>query len=287
MTDDAPSSTHVQWLPVSAGKLPVHVAGDGVPLVLIHGWAMDHRIFGPQVTALARAMKVVTYDRRGFGHSEGHADPTSELDDLLTLATNVIGEPFHLLGLSQGGRVALRYAALRPEWVRSLILQGTAVDGTEPQGPEPERIPVEEFARLARAGQLGELRRRWLEHPMMRLDDSHRDARSLLSRMLDDYTGADLIDERRREYQPPGDLLAAIAAKAISVLVLTGARETESRRRIARMLVESLPRARERVLLNSGHLCNLTEPEAYNNAVLEFCRKVDACAVRSDSRDGY
>lgn len=43
------------------------------------------------------------------------------------------GERFHLLGMSQGGRVAARYAVSRPERLRSLILQGPAVDGDEPE----------------------------------------------------------------------------------------------------------------------------------------------------------
>ena len=63
------------------------------------------------------------------------------------------------------------------------------------------------------------------------------------------------------------------------MLILTGARETRARRRAAGILLEALPRARERLLPDSGHLSNLTEPDAYNAAVRDFCREADGRAV--------
>ncbi|MFW6093231.1 MAG: alpha/beta fold hydrolase [Pseudomonadota bacterium] len=255
-------------------RLWVRTSGAGAPLVLVHGWAMDHRIFRYQERAFARDFRVVTFDRRGFGRSGGEPDLARELDDLDLLADTLIGaaDAFHLLGLSQGGRIALRYAAARPERVRSLVLQGAPVDGEQPPGPADEQVPMAAFAALARAGRLDELRQRWLRHPMMRLGDGHAEAEALLREMLEDYTGADLI---RGGWPPPAtDVLGAVAAAGLPVLILTGARETRSRRRSARLLRERLPRSRERVLPHGGHLCNLTEPDAYNAAVIEFCRAV-------------
>jgi pimeloyl-ACP methyl ester carboxylesterase len=275
------------WLDSGSARLRVEVAGAGVALLLVHGWAMDRRVFRFQVGALARYFKVVTYDRRGFGESGGSPDLDLDLEDLDTIADAVAGEAgtaaggrFHLLGLSQGGRIAVRYAATRPGRLRSLILQGAAVDGDEPAGPGAERIPLEEFAELARLGRLGELRRRWLRHPLMQLGSGHPEAERLLRDMLDDYRGADLIDSAPAR-GPAADALSALAAAELPVLVLTGAQETAARRRTAERLVAAVPGAREILLGNSGHLCNLTEPEAYNAAVIAFCRAVDARAGRS------
>jgi pimeloyl-ACP methyl ester carboxylesterase len=268
---------------VTAAGPHVRVTGAGAPIVLLHGWAMDHRIFRPQQETLARHFKVVTFDRRGFGLAAGRPDLNRELDDLDTIAGELVGEPFHLLGLSQGGRIALRYAATRPDRLRSLILQGAAIDGAELEGPREERIPLDEFAELARDGRIDEVRRRWLRHPMMRLGDGHPEAERLLGDMLSDYSGADLTQGAQRPHQVWTDELRAVAAAALPVLILTGEREIESRRRAARLLLEMLPQAREVLLAGSGHLSNLTEPEAYNAAVIEFCRGVDGRPERSEA----
>ena len=41
--------------------------GDGPPVILAHGFLMDHEMFAPQVAALAPTYRVITWDERGFG----------------------------------------------------------------------------------------------------------------------------------------------------------------------------------------------------------------------------
>ena len=55
--------------------------------------------------------------------------PYSHVDDLLALIDFLGARPVHLVGLSLGGRVALRVAAQQPEAVRSLTLADPAMDG--------------------------------------------------------------------------------------------------------------------------------------------------------------
>lgn len=264
---------------VPGARLAARSAGEATggrrAIVLLHGWAMDQRLFEFQIEALARHFHVVTWDRRGCGRSTGTPALGAALDDLDAVAGTLIGdEPFHLLGMSQGGRVALRYAAAHPRRIRSLLLQGPGVDGITEQGPAEERIPVAQFTRLARHGDLAALRASWLRHPLMRLDATQGAAADLVRRMVDDYRGADLLHPDPGP-PPAADVVAAVAAAGIPVLLLTGARETASRRRVAGQLLARLPDCREVEFAASGHLANLTEPGAYNAAVVDFCREVD------------
>ena len=110
-------------------------------MVLVHGWTLDHRSFELQVQTLASRFTVVTLDRRSYGKSTGRPDLWAELDDLDRVIDEYGGGAAHLLGVSQGGRVALRYAATRPDRVRSLVLQGAVLD--QSQSP-----PLEERACL-------------------------------------------------------------------------------------------------------------------------------------------
>ena len=271
------------WVDVDDGRLFVEVAGRGQPILLIHGWALDRRMFAPQVEALSGQFTVITFDRRGFGKSEAPPDLRLELDDIDRVIDHFGLASVHLLGMSQGGRIALRYAATRPQRIRSLLLQGAVVDGFDVPDHDDDHVPVEEYARLAKDGRLSEVVERWLQHPMMWTGDSHAAARRLLQTIMADYRGSDVIDYDADSYAFDSDVLGALASFPRPTLLLTGARETKTRRLHANALKQRLPRCREVMLENSGHLSNLTEPRLFNQAVIDFCTRVDAEAPSSGS----
>jgi pimeloyl-ACP methyl ester carboxylesterase len=259
------------WVPVPGGRLYVEVAGDGPPLLMIHGWPLDHRIFDAQVAGLKQDLTLIRYDRRGFGKSDAPPDLVREVDDIDTVLDALGQQSAHLLGMSQGGRIALRYAATRPDRVRSLVLQGAAVDGLPSATISAERIPVDEYAELAQAGNLAEVRQRWLRHPMMHLDQAHASEGLLVRKILDGYHGRDLLAIDADTFSSPIDVLAALPALRFPVLVITGARESDVRKRHAAELLKRVPDCREIVLADAGHLCNMTAAAEYNDAVREFC----------------
>lgn len=260
---------------VDGGSLFVEVTGAGAPLLMIHGWPLDHRLFARQIGPLGESFQVITYDRRGFGRSTAPPNLRAELDDIDRLLDALGHESVHILGMSQGGRIALRYAVTRPEQVRSLILQGAVVDGLDVEQRREERIPVAEFAALAKVGNLDAVISRWLAHPMMRLPPSDPEASCLVRDILRDYSGSDLIDFDPDAYEFKVDVLDRMSAFARPVLIITGAAETETRHAHAEELLRRVPNGREVVLQRSGHLANLTEPEAYNRAVTDFVHDVE------------
>lgn len=256
---------------VDGGRLAVERSGSGAPLVLVHGWAMDQRLFQPQREALAADFDVITFDRRGFGRSTAPPDLRREAQDIVTLLDSLGLDRVHLLGMSQGGRVALRFAAEHPERLVSLALQGPVIDGYAVDEPAAERIPVAEYAALVKAGDLDTFRRRWLNHPMMSLENAPEASRSLARTLLEDYEGRDLLAFEAAQYAYPDGVLARLATFPGPVLILTGALETAARKAHAERLLETFEDAREVVLPYSGHLSNLVEPEAYNAALKAFC----------------
>lgn len=87
--------------------------GTGKPVVLIHGWPLSGGSWEKQVPVLINAgYRVITYDRRGFGHS---SKPTSGYDydtfaaDLDTLMTTLDLRNAALVGFSMGGGEVARY----------------------------------------------------------------------------------------------------------------------------------------------------------------------------------
>jgi pimeloyl-ACP methyl ester carboxylesterase len=267
------------WVNVDSGRLFVEQSGKGSPLVLVHGWPLDHRVFEPQLRYLSRHFRVVTFDRRGFGRSEAPAKLSQELDDIDRILSALSLDRVHLLGMSQGGRIALRYAVTRPRTLRSLILQGAVVDGLEIADADLERIPLEDYAQLLRAGRVDIVREHWMDHPMMTIDDRYPAARQLVSEIISTYTGTDLVGYNASHYAFPLDIADGLSRLPVPILLLTGAYETATRRAHARKLLELVPDIKEIVFEHSGHMCNLTEPELYNLCVEKFCKEVDTNAA--------
>ncbi|MGH8165591.1 MAG: alpha/beta fold hydrolase [Woeseiaceae bacterium] len=274
------------WVDVDGGRLHLETAGHGSrpgsAILLLHGWPLDHRIFAPQIRYLKRSFRVVAFDRRGFGRSEAPPDLCLELDDIDRILDALGLEAVHLLGMSQGARIALRFAVMRAGRIRSMILQAPVIDGIALDESSTERIPMGEFAMLARAGRLGEVRSHWLEHPMMALDAKHARLRREVEEIVAGYQGKDLLDYSPKRQTFPHDVLESLSRLDKAFLILTGAHDTAVRREHARRLLEAIPRSREIVFLQSGHLSNLTEPKAYNRHVTAFCASVDGTAQERD-----
>ncbi len=263
--------------------LHVRELGSGPPVVLVHGWPFDHRIFSPQIRPLSRDFRVIAYDRRGFGRSTGDPSLARDVADIAALLSERGIESAHILGMSQGGRIALRFAAQHPHMARSLVLQAPAVDGFTPISGS-DAIPLGRYAAWAARGEMQRVREAWLRHPMVASGIEAEETFELLTTLLADYQGRDLVDFDTRNPEYAVDVAAAVAAAQIPVIILTGALETPARREHADHLLRVVPGARELVLEHSGHLSNLTEPARFNEAVRDFCWQVERS--RDPSLDG-
>jgi len=87
-------------------------------------------------------IRFLTMDKRGNGLSERHPGDVSldsRVTDLETVVDTVGLERFALGGLSEGGPVAISYAARRPEHVEKLVLMGSYADGSRLAGSQKMR----------------------------------------------------------------------------------------------------------------------------------------------------
>jgi pimeloyl-ACP methyl ester carboxylesterase len=108
--------------------------GAGPPVLLAHGFLMDHEMFAPQVEALAPDYRVVTFDQRGHGRTPATEPFTywDSADDALGLLDHLGIDRAVVGGMSQGGFLALRTALRAPERVRALVLLDTRADTEDP-----------------------------------------------------------------------------------------------------------------------------------------------------------
>lgn len=244
---------------VPGGAIRVETLGRGTPLLLLHGWTLDRRVWVPQAKALADRYRIVALDRRGNGSSSAPPDMARETGDILAVADQLKLGRFALVGMSQGARVAMRFAIEHPGRASALILQGAPLSDL-PGTPEDEP-PVARMAALVAAGKIAEMRALWRGHPLMQVSG---DARKWLDPIAADYAGSDLA------VRAALDVTQADCARIDApILAITGANEPASRHRVAQAL-ERIAGAARLDIPDCGHLCNLERPDIYNAALDAF-----------------
>jgi 3-oxoadipate enol-lactonase len=113
-----------------------HLAGDGVPIVLLHAGIGDSRSWDLVVPGLD-GRRVIRYDVRGYGQSPLPTTEFSLLEDLETVLDQLELERVLLVGCSMGGATALGEALAHPDRVHGLVLLCPGVPGF-PQPPDTE-----------------------------------------------------------------------------------------------------------------------------------------------------
>jgi pimeloyl-ACP methyl ester carboxylesterase len=245
--------------------------GEGTPVVFIHGWSVDLDVWEPQSAALAHSMRVIRFDRRGFGFSGGTPSLEADCGDLRELLDRLQLRQAVLVGTSQGARAALAFALRFPERVTGIVLDGPSDEiGGEGAGDKPD-ISLDEFREQVRTQGLDSFRRTWRQHPLMQLHSDDPDAQALLSRMLDRYPAHDLLDASARRAPPFG--AAAVGRLHRPVLVVNGEFDTPVRLRAGDRLSRALPDAERFIVPGAGHLPNLDNAGAYDAALQAFFRR--------------
>ncbi len=236
--------------------------GEGVPLVMIHGFSLDLRMWDPQLPALA-GRRVIRYDLRGFGRSSlpTPGETYAHADDLIALLDRLDVGRADLVGLSLGGAIAIDTAMLYPERVRRLVLIDSALAGypwTAGDGPDFATWEIGKQQGIAAA------RARWMNDPLFTPEVAAR-----VRNMVDDYSGWHWANDNPTRVNQPtaNDRLADVRAPA---LVMVGEKDLPDFHRIARRCTAEMPDARLMIVPGAGHLASLEAPDVVNAALVDF-----------------
>jgi pimeloyl-ACP methyl ester carboxylesterase len=261
---ESPADRH---LTVEGARLRYRDEGSGPALLLVHGWTLDLQMWEPQVAAWRGAFRLIRLDRRGHGHSGGRPAPARDGADLAALCRHLELAQVAVLGMSQGVRGALAFAASEPGRVSALILDGPPE--LAHSAPEDD-VPLSRYQALLRAQGIEALRREWARHPLMQLRTDSAQARSLLAAMLAGYRGEDLRAPRAAAPEAATVRLGSLRAPT---LVVSGEYDLAGRVRAADRLCAALRRGERAVIPDAGHLANLDNPQAYNQRCRAFLRR--------------
>jgi pimeloyl-ACP methyl ester carboxylesterase len=243
--------------------------GAGPPLVLVHGATEDGRVWRPQLAGLADEFTVVAWDEPGAGRSSDVPAGFGLTDYARCLAALIealaLG-PVHLGGLSWGGTVVQELYRHRPDLVATLILVDTYA-GWKGSLPEAEVAARVEGARRMLAAPPDEFDPTL---PGLFAGDPPAEFVPLLEAMAADVRPAGMRTALRAMAEADQrDLLPRIA---VPTLLIWGELDVRSPLSVARRFEQAIPDAELVVIPGAGHVSNLEQPEAFNDAVRAFCR---------------
>ncbi len=242
------------------GKLYFEDNGSGKPIVFIHGFSLDHRMWDNQKEYFSKKYQVITYDLRGFGQSSLPDCSYSHHDDLNAILNYLNIKASHIVGLSLGGEIALDFVLSYPKSVLSLTLIDSSLGGFV--GKVDWDVKAKELG-------LEKAKDNWLHHPVFAPTIAKSDVRMILGNIVKNYSGWHWVNHDPRTKLNPltKDRLTEIK---IPVEILVGSEDLGYYHDIASFVAKSINDSRLITVPNSGHMVNLEQPELTNSIIENF-----------------
>lgn len=252
---------------VSNAKLYYEIAGEGQPLIFVHGGNMDRRMWDQQFAIFAKSYKVIRYDVRGFGKSDKQVKAFAHYQDLYDLMKFLGIKKANVVGLSLGGGIAADFAISYPEMVENLILVCPGINGfTLASDSGAYNIATIEAARDEGYGKATEM---WLNSPYMIPAMEHPELRPKLRQLSLDNAHNWLANfVWSRDLKPSSrERLPEIKART---LLIVGDRDVPNMMKLVDEAATRISGARKVVINGVGHLPNMERPAEFDKIVLGF-----------------
>ncbi len=260
------------FLALGDDQLYYEVSGEGFPLVLVSGGSgMDMRQWERIIPALADNYQVISYDPRGIGKSDNPSVRYSDTADLAQLLDYLTVDRVGLIGLSSAGGFVLEFAIEYPERVSGVVAAAPFIPGFEFSRTMLTRLDI--FNRAAQEGRKPFLDAMFEDSHFIPapLDASVRSvARNNMAENFDKGAGFD--PALPIPIDPP--LIEQLSRISSPVLLLVGELDHPEVLRRNRFLMEELPLAHEKVIVQAGHNTPLENPEAFLSAAGPFLEQI-------------
>ena len=251
-------------------------AGEGVPLVFLHGIGSGARSWSSQIDGLSDRYRVIAWDAPGYGSSSpvlsSEPDAGHYVDVLAQFVSSLRLDRFHLVGHSLGALIAARYALEHRPKLRSLTLASIASGHAMHSMEERARLRAGRLEILAKLGP----RRMAEERGRLLLSGAATDA----MRQAVIETMAAIRPEGYRQavfLLSGGDTRADVLRLAddLPVQVIFGSADTVTTPEQNRRVASACARAPISIIDGAGHAVYIEKAEQFNQTLRDFLEHVD------------
>jgi pimeloyl-ACP methyl ester carboxylesterase len=234
--------------------------GQGLPLILIHGFPLDRTTWEPMIPFIQQGVRVITPDLRGFGHSEasqGVYGMRLLADDIAGLLDGLKIDMAVIAGHSMGGYVTLAFAQAYPERLLGLGMIASQAIADTPEKRIGRYAQAEEVARLGS--------RSTAESMAPKLTDDPKLQAKLFDLIL--HTSAIAISGSLKGMAERIDMVGFLSEITVPVVVIHGHKDAIMPIERAKETAGGIPRAVLSEIPEAGHMPMMETPEVTAQAL--------------------
>ena len=247
--------------------------GTGLPLLLLHGFPLDHSMWSAQ-WPLAKTMHLIAPDLRGFGQSEA-TEPVQSMSQLASDMDSLlmhmgIEVPVVVCGLSMGGYVAQHFAVQYPDRVAALVLVDTKLEADSPEAREQRQKQIRVIEHHGVEPLVDAVVERLItsaharEQPMLV---------ELLCKLIRRTSKATLVSALHALANRP-DMTEAIGEVTVPTLLVVGQEDVITPVSCMDSAMRKISNARMVVIPDCGHMSSMESPLIFNAALTTFLQEV-------------
>jgi pimeloyl-ACP methyl ester carboxylesterase len=239
--------------------------------LLVHGFALDRRMWDPQIDGLSEHFRVIAPDLRAFGESQAgppgpltmwqHADDLGALLDYLGVT-----QPVLYVGLSMGGYTGFEFWRRHAQRVRAMVLADTKATHDDAERREYREIMARQAEEQGSPAPALELM--WPQLCSPSLDLKSEVPRRLRLMMAEQSARA--IADGQRGMGARQESVSLLPGMTIPTLVIVGEDDVLTPADESRLMAERLPDSRLHVIRGAGHMSNMEAPEEFNSVLLTW-----------------
>lgn len=249
--------------------------GQGVPLVLLHGWCMSSVIWQEQFSGLAISFRMIAPDLRGHGRSldiSGRLDFEKLADDLTDLVRYLDLDSFYLLGWSMGAQISLQAFEGIKGFLKGLVLV-SATPCFSARNDFSFGLPANEISgmrlkvgRNIQRALSGFKSRMFAEGELSDESDAER-INTLLDSLVTPCRDSALM---ALDSLANADMRSVLGTIAVPVLIINGDRDLICLPQASDYLAGLISNSSRKTYAGCGHALFLTRKHQFNDDIIRF-----------------
>lgn len=251
-----------------------------LPLVLLHAFPLNARMWHNQRDEFGGQRLVLTPDFPGFGAAPGLDDEAPTMDALAGYVEHMLDangvDRCVLGGLSMGGYVALACMRTMRNRIAGLILADTKAGVDDDAGRKGRIAAMDRIGSGDYAGYIETLLHKLLAESTRRTFPEIVDTvRGIMLDTHPESASAALLAMLSR-----ADSTALLPGFDVPTAVIVGESDAITSTDEARLMADAIPDASLTIIPNAGHLSNIENPDAFNDAVRELIVRAESLVVK-------